>query len=109
MTADAPYIAAQIAAAAASAGLPPEAVDKAARQIAHYVSGTERNPWPEPDLEDVVWATEAVKAAAPHIAAAERERIRALAAERNATYPFYPEPGFITAHPPFADLIGPTP
>jgi hypothetical protein len=60
-------IAAQIAAAAARAGLPPKAVDAAARQIAHFVSGSEQNPWPEPDLEDVIWATEALRAAVLHL------------------------------------------
>ena len=50
--------------------LPAAAITAAARQLAHYISGTERAPWPEPDQEDILWATRALEAAAPHIAAA---------------------------------------
>jgi hypothetical protein len=39
------------------------------------------------------------------VAAAERERIAQLAADRNATYPLHERPGLITDHLPFAELI----
>ncbi len=35
----------------------------------------------------------------------ERDQIARLAADRKATYPVYAEPGFITNHAPFADLL----
>lgn len=52
---------------------------------------------------------DALEAAEPLMVAAERERIRQMAIKHKATYPFYSEPGFITDHPSFADLIGETP
>jgi len=65
---DAPAgVADQIAAFAETNGLPAESVDAAARQIARFVDGGAWNPWPEPDLEDVIWAAEALKAGAPPI------------------------------------------
>jgi len=57
--------------------IPEEAVTAAAKQLAHFISGTERKPYPEPDAEDIQWAISALEAAAPFIAAAERERIYA--------------------------------
>lgn len=49
--------------------VPDQAVAAAARQLAHFISGTEREPWPEPDEEDILWATRALEAAMPHMAA----------------------------------------
>jgi hypothetical protein len=50
-------------------------------------------------------ARDALAAAAPLIAAAERERIAELAVKVRATYPFFSAPGFITDERPFADLL----
>ena len=51
--------------------LPAAAITAAARQLAHCISGTEREPWPEPDEEDILWATRALEAAAPHLTPAD--------------------------------------
>jgi hypothetical protein len=47
--------------------VPTEAIDAAARELAHCVSGTEREPYPQPDPEDIAWAAQLLEAAAPLI------------------------------------------
>lgn len=56
-------------------------------------------PWPRQ------FAEVAIAAAAPHIAAAERERIRQLATARSAYCPADPANPFSSPRHPFADLL----
>lgn len=58
-----------------TAPVPEAAITAAARQLAHFVSGSTEQPWPEPDHEDIQWAAAALEAAMPHIAAAEPARL----------------------------------
>lgn len=43
--------------------IPQEAVTAAAKVLAHFISGTEHEPYPEPDAEDIQWAVAALEAA----------------------------------------------
>lgn len=50
--------------------IPQEAITAAARELAHFISGTEHDPYPEPDAEDIQWAIAALEAAARTMATA---------------------------------------
>jgi hypothetical protein len=45
------------------ADIPQEAITAAAKELAHFISGTERDPYPEPDAEDIQWAIAAIEVA----------------------------------------------
>lgn len=87
--------------------LPPEAITAAGNALRQQWL-TDRPGMYHVDLDPMHWAAVALEAAAPHLAAAEREACAQLAEQVDAQYPWYHAAGGIqqpVAFRPFAALL----